>query len=189
MIMLEDSIVTGGFYLSTHMLHDSLYGHIHSFILPSLLTKGENPAFSTFICRIVHYLHTSFVLNDPGKEDHLLELCTMDGVRDLFLLFVITMFLNVFDDQTYQFPSVLANQPQDILQKIQDLFDLSAIPVNKRHHFCYARGLIFDLVFWFFNHYSFSNSDHFDDEIDGCRDVLDYVICHMTLGSIRWHPT
>jgi hypothetical protein len=96
MITLEDSIVTGGFYLSMHMLYDSLYRHIHSFILPSLLTEGKNPGFSTFIRHIVHYLHTSFVLNDPGEGDHLLELCTMDGVRDLFSLFVITMFLNIW---------------------------------------------------------------------------------------------
>jgi hypothetical protein len=92
------------------------------------------------------------------------------------------MFLNIFDDRTYQFPSVSANQLRDILQKIQDLLDLNAIPVNKRHHFCYVRGLIFDLVFLFFNHYSFSNSDHFDDEIDGYRNVLIPFFVH-----IGWH--
>jgi hypothetical protein len=27
------------------------------------------------------------------------------------------------------------------------------------------------------------------DHLEGSEEVLDYVICHMTLGSIRWHLT
>ena len=96
--MLEDAIVTGGFYLLTHTLHDSLYGCIHTFILPLLLTEGKEPSFSTFMHCIVHYFHNSFVLNDQDQGDHLPNLCTMDGVRNLLSLFAATMFLNIFDD-------------------------------------------------------------------------------------------
>ena len=104
--MLEDSIVTGGFYLSTHTFHDSLYGHIHTFILPLLLTEGKEPSFSTFTCHIVHYFLNSFILNNQDEGDHLPNLCTTDGARDLFSLFAATMFLNVF---AYQSPSISAD--------------------------------------------------------------------------------
>ena len=133
--MLEDAIVTGGFYLSTHTFHDSLYGCIHTFILPSLLTEGKEPSFTHCI---VHYFHNSFLLNNQDKGDHLSNLCAMDGVGDLFSLFAASMFLNVFDDQSYQSLLISANQTHDSLQKVQDLFDLNAIPVVERLHFCYT---------------------------------------------------
>jgi hypothetical protein len=38
---------------------------------------------------------------------------------------------------------------------------------------------MFDLVFWFFNHYLFSNSDHFDDKINKYHDVLVPFFVHI----------
>jgi hypothetical protein len=48
------------------------------------------------------------------------------------------------------------------------------------------QGLIFDLVFWFFDHYSFSNSDHFDDKIDGYCDVLILFFVHIGRHILRY---
>jgi hypothetical protein len=45
---------------------------------------------------------------------------------------------------------------------------------------------MFDLVFWFFIHYSFSNSDHFDDEIDGYCDVLIPFFVHIGRHILRY---
>jgi hypothetical protein len=45
---------------------------------------------------------------------------------------------------------------------------------------------MFDLVFWFFNHYSFSNSNHFDKEIDGYRDVLIPFFVHIGQHILRY---
>ena len=128
---------------------------------------------------IVHYFHNSFDLNDQDEGDHLPNLCTMDGVRDLSSLFAVIMFLNIFNDWTYQSLLISANQTHNSLQKVQDLFDLNAIPVVERLHFCYTRGLVLDLVFWFFDHYSLLHGDYFDKEINGYQDVLIPFLVHV----------
>lgn len=113
----------------------------------------------------------------------------MDGVRDLFSLFAATMLLNVFDQRTYQIPSTSANQPHDILEKIQDLYDLNAIPVVERHHFCYTRGLVLDLVFWVFDHYSFSDCHNLEKEIDGYRTMLIPFLVHLCRQIMHYKRT
>ncbi|KAF8800472.1 hypothetical protein BYT27DRAFT_7026457, partial [Phlegmacium glaucopus] len=85
-VTMENTVITGGFYLSMHTLQDSLIGAIHTFILPSLLTEGEKPPFVMFARRLVHYFHNAFVLNDSSDRAHLPALSTLDGVRDLFAL-------------------------------------------------------------------------------------------------------
>jgi hypothetical protein len=132
---------------------------IHSFILPSLLTEGEHPPFTIFARRIVHYLHNAFVLRDPGDVDHLPSFSTMDGVQDLFSLFVITIFLNVLDDRTYQFPPGMLEENPQYLQRCHIIFDLNVIPLIERHHLCYTRGLVFSLIRWFFDNYKISRID------------------------------
>lgn len=127
----------------------------------------------------MQYIHNAFVLEDPGDGDHLPNLGTMDGVSDLFALFTITMFLNVFDDRTYCQPEISANQPKHRLATLQVNFDINAIPVTERLHFCYTRGLVFDLLFWFFNHYSISNRHDPDKEINGYRDLLIPFLVHV----------
>ena len=52
------------------------------------------------------------------------------------------------------------------LQQSYDIFDLNAIPVIERHHFCYTRGLSLDLLKWFFENYSFSSVELEEDDID-----------------------
>ena len=72
----------------------------YTFILPLLLTEGKEPSFSTFMCCIVHYFHNSFVLNNQDEGDHLPNLCTIDGVRDLLSLFAATMFFSSLQSPT-----------------------------------------------------------------------------------------
>lgn len=128
----------------------------------------------------MHYLHNSLVLNnDPGDRGHLPDLCNVDGVRDLFALFAVTMFSNALDDRTYQLPTISANQPRHTLQNIQNVFDLNAIPVIERHHFCYTRGLVLNIVLWFFDHYLLSNHNNVDEEIDGYDSILIPFLVHV----------
>ncbi|KAF8810356.1 hypothetical protein BYT27DRAFT_7070461, partial [Phlegmacium glaucopus] len=100
-VTMENTVITGGFYLSTHTLQDSLIGAIHTFILPSLLTEGEKPPFIMFAHCLVHYFHNVFILNNSSDRAHLPALSTLDGVQDLFTLFAIAIFLNVLDERTY----------------------------------------------------------------------------------------
>ncbi|KAF8813076.1 hypothetical protein BYT27DRAFT_7085351, partial [Phlegmacium glaucopus] len=185
-VTLENSVITGGFYLSTHTLFNSLMGLIHTFVLPSLLTEGKNPPFTIFIRRLVHYLHNSFILNDFSDRDHLPTFSSLDGVRDLFALFSTTVFLNVLDDRTYQFLPGSLDQNEDALQQCQDAFDLNAIPVVKRHHLCYIQGLALDLIHWFFDNYTFSDVNLDSDDVDGYMVILVPFTVHIGRQIIRY---
>jgi hypothetical protein len=177
--------MTGGFYLSTHTLLDSLYGRVHTFVLSMSMprSEGEDPSFSTFVRRIAHYFHNAFVLDDAGQWDHIPDLSTMDGVGDLFALFAAAMFLNVFDARTYQAPTISVNQSSHNQEKVRTYFDLNAIPVIERLHFCYTRGLVLDLVFWFFDQYSFTEEE---EEIDGYRAILIPFFVHVARHIERY---
>jgi hypothetical protein len=165
-ISLENTVVTGGFFLSCHTLYETLIGKIHSFVLPSLLTEGSRLPFSTFIRRIVHYMHNAYVVNDSSDRSHLLTFKSLDDIRDLFSLVTMAIFLNVFDERTYETCSESHRIDSAILEKCHDVFDLNAIPVFERHHICYIRGLSFDLLEWFFENYSFSSVELEEEDID-----------------------
>jgi hypothetical protein len=109
-----------------------------------------------FVRRLIHYLHNSWVEHDSSDTDHLPALSTMNGVRNLFSLFVIAVFANVLDERTYKLPT--DSFGQDLTQCYQ-VFDYNAIPIVERHHLCHARGLTFDLIRWFHDHYSLSYID------------------------------
>lgn len=165
-ITLESTVVTGGFYLSSHTLYETLMGHIHSFVLPSLLTEGEKPVLSIFIRRIVHYMHNAYVGNDSSDRSHLLSFSTLDDVRDLFSLVTMAIFLNVLDERTYQLSSEAYQEDPITLQQCHVAFDLNAIPVIERHHLCYTRGLSIDLLDWLFETYAFSSVELEEDDLD-----------------------
>ena len=165
-ISLENTVVTGGFFLSSRTLYETLIGRIHSFVLPALLTEGKNPPFTIHIRRIVHYMHSAYIVNDSSDRSHLLPFSSMDDARDLFSLATIAIFLNVFDERTYQLSSDTHQAGPTALQQCHDIFDLNAIPVIERYHLCYTRGLSLDLLEWFFENYSFSNVDLDEDDVD-----------------------
>lgn len=185
-ITLEHAVVTGGFYLSTHTMYESLIGQIHSFILPSLLTEGKFPPLSTFVRRIVHYMHNAHVINDSSDRGHLLSFSSLDDVRDLFSLVTMAIFLNVFDERTYQqSPEVFQENPT-ILERCHVLFDLNAIPVVERHHLCYTRGLSLDLLNWFFQNYSFACIDLEEDDVDAYTTIFIPFVVHIGRQVIRY---
>ena len=92
-ITLENAVITGGFYLSMHTLYESLMEMIHTFVLPSLLTEGENLPFTIFACRLIHYMHNALVMNDSSNKEHLPNISTLDSTCNLFALAIITMCL------------------------------------------------------------------------------------------------
>jgi hypothetical protein len=109
----------------------------------------------------------------------------MDGVLDLFSLFAITVFFNVLDERTYQFPA--GSQEDDAsIERRQKIFDLNAIPVIERYHLCYTRGLSLDLINWFFENYQFSHVDFHVDEIDGYLAILVPFIAHLGRQIVRY---
>lgn len=171
-ISLENTVATGGFYLSSHTLYETLIGQIHSFILPLLLTEGERPPFNTFIRRIVHYMHNAYVVNDSSDRSHLLLFRSLDDARDLFSLVTMAIFLNVFDERTYELCSEKHQDNPAALKKCHDIFDLNNIPVIERHHMCYIRGLSLDLLEWFFENYSFSSVELDEDDVDAFGSIF-----------------
>lgn len=186
LITLEHTVVTGGLYLSTHTLYETLIGRIHSFVLPSFLTEGKEPSFSTFLRRIVHYMHNAYVLNDSSDRSHLLTFSTLDDARDLFSLVTIAIFLNVLDDRTYELSSDTYQEDNTVLQQCQEVFDLNAIPVIERYHLCYTRGLSFDLLNWFFENYSFSSDNLEEDDMDAFTSIFIPFLVHIGRQIIKY---
>ena len=185
-VTLEHTVVTGGFYLSSHTLYETLVGLIHSFVLPSLLTEGKKPPLTIFARRLVHYMHNSYIVNDSSDRSHLLSFSTLDDARDLFSLVTVAIFLNVLDDRTYQLSSETFQEDPAVLQQCHDFFDLNAIPVVERHHLCYTRGLSIDLLNWFFENYSFSSIDLEDDDVNGYTVIFIPFIIHIGRQIVRY---
>jgi hypothetical protein len=153
-------------------------GRIHTFILPSLLTEGKTPPFAIFIRRIVHYMHNAYVLSDSSDRSHLLPLSSIDDARDLLALATMAIFLNIFDERTYQLSTETHQEDPNALQQCHDTFDLNAIPVVERHHLCYTRGLSLDLLEWFFENFSFSSVELEEDDVDAFRTLfIPFIVC------------
>lgn len=181
-------MVTGGYYLSSSTLRNSLLGLIHTFVLPSLLTEGESPPFSMFARRMVQYFHNAFVLKDLSDNDHLPCLSTIEGVHNLCALFVLAIFLNALDKRTYHLAHEIPNDNLDTLLQYQQKFDLNAIPVIERHQNCYTRGLAMDLSLWFFSRYDILDGNT-EAAVDGHETVLFPFTAHIARQILRYHRT
>ena len=154
-------------------------GRIHSFVLPSLLTEGKNPPFTMFIRRIAHYMHNAYVVNDSSDRSHLLSFLSLDDARDLLALVAMGIYLNVLDERTYQWSFETHKDDPTALQKCHDNFDLNAIPVVERHHLCYTRGILLDLLEWFFEIFSFSSAQLEEDDIDAHHMIFIPFVVHI----------
>jgi hypothetical protein len=91
-------------------------------------------------------MHNAYVLNDSSNREHLLYFLTLDDARDFMSLVVMAIFLNVFDERTYQLSSETFETNPTVLQQCHAVFDPNAIPVVERYHLCYNRGLALDLL-------------------------------------------
>ena len=72
MVAIEDCVITGGYYLSSYTLTNSLYGLIYSFILGASMATPDDILPGLYIRWLVHYFHNSYVVNnllDTGKKD------------------------------------------------------------------------------------------------------------------------
>jgi len=96
----------------------------------------------------------------------------MDDVKALFALFAVAIYGNVFDKRTYLPFIHSVNDPSPEEREQQKESDINAIPLLERRHYCYTRGLAFDLMFWFLNHYGFSPSIQELDDNDAYGDFL-----------------
>ena len=80
-------------------------------------------------------------------------------VEALVLLCAMALFMNALDERTYvpfaQAGAVITPEERE-RQKRQDLNSISHI---ERRHFCYVRGLAFDLARWFFSNYELEGYD------------------------------
>ena len=112
-----------------HTLYESLMGMIHTFVVPSLLTEGNNLPFTIFARWLVHYMHNALVMNDSSDKEHFPNISTLDGARNLFALAIIAILLNVFDKRTDLLLLDTLKPDIENLQQCQDIFDLNAIPV------------------------------------------------------------
>ena len=77
----------------------------------------------------------------------------INDVESLLGLFAIAVFMNALDRRTYlPFAQAASSLTAEAIQAQQNT-DINAIPLLERRHCCYVRGLAFDLLGWFYNHY------------------------------------
>ena len=177
MLTVEDCVITGGYFLSAYT---SIYGLIHSFISGVSVGDADDILPGVYIRRLVHYFHTSYVVNnlvDTGNKSLLFCLIHVHNkiyrgwipppshlqgyprrrqkcdVKAFFALFAMAIFGNAFDKRTYMPLIFTVDGPSEDELKAQKQVDINAIPPLERQHYCYARGLVFNLIPWFFNHY------------------------------------
>jgi hypothetical protein len=141
-ISLDHTVVTGGFYLSSHTLYETIMGEVHAFVLPLLLVEGKLPSLTILIRRIVHYMHNAYVTNDSSDRSHLLTFSTLDNARDLFSLIATAILLNALDNRTYELSSETYQEDPTHLQQssISTLFLLSSAII-------YVTRVAFQLTF------------------------------------------
>jgi hypothetical protein len=96
----------------------------------------------------------------------------MDDMKALFALFAMAIYANVFDKRTYLPFIHSVNDPSPEEREQQKESDINAIPLLERRHYCYTRGLAFDLMFWFLNHYKFTQAMEEFDEDDAYGDIV-----------------
>ena len=53
------------------------------------------------------------------------------------------------------------------------------IPVVERYHLCYTRGILLDLLEWFFENFSFSSVDLEEDDIDAHQTIFIPFVVHI----------
>jgi hypothetical protein len=94
----------------------------------------------------------------------------IDDVKALFALFAMAIFGNVFDKQTYMPLIYTVDGLSEDELKAQKQADINAIPPLERQQYCHTRGLAFDLIHWFVNHYSLVKPNQEPD------DVSNYVL-------------
>jgi hypothetical protein len=93
--------------------------------------------------------HHLFTFKDIVNEHGTVVKKGIDDAKALFALFAMAIYGNVFDKCTYMpFINSVDDLEEDEL-KNQKESDINAIPLIERHHYCYTRGLAFDLLFWF----------------------------------------
>ena len=100
--------------------------------------------------------HHLLTFKDVIDENGTVVKNAMDDVKAFFALFVMAIYANVFDKRTYLPFIHSVNDPSPEEREQQKESNINAIPLLERRHYCYTRGLAFDLMFWFLNHYQFS---------------------------------
>jgi hypothetical protein len=83
-VAVEDCVITGGHYLSSYTLTQSLYGLVHSVMLGSSVADPDDIVPGLYIRRLVHYFHTAYVVNnllDTGKKDFFCKLIQPDHLN------------------------------------------------------------------------------------------------------------
>jgi hypothetical protein len=99
--------------------------------------------------------HHLLTFKDIRDDDGKVVKKGMDDVKAIFSLFAMAIFANVFDKRTYLPFNHTFSEPSPEELERQKKADINAIPPLERRHYCYTRGLAFDLIFWFLNHFGF----------------------------------
>jgi hypothetical protein len=100
--------------------------------------------------------HHLLTFKDVVDENGTVVKSAMDDVKALFSLFLMSIYGNAFDKRTYMPFNHSVDEVSPEEREEQRQSDINAVPVLERRHYCYARGLAFDLLYWFLNRYGFA---------------------------------
>ena len=112
--------------------------------------------------------HHLLTFKDIRDDDGKVVKKGMDDVKAIFSLFAMAIFANVFDKRTYLPFNRSFSEPSPEELERQKEADINAIPPLERRHYCYTRGLAFDLIFWFLNRFGFHKPMEETDDAYDC---------------------
>jgi len=160
-LVASDDVIPGLYIRRlVHYFHSSYVENVIDAGKKYCFLLGNSASSRKFIDDDYHHLLT---FKDVVEDDGTVVKKGMDDVKALFALFAMALYANVLDKRTYMpfIHSVNELSPQE--REEQRDSDINAISLLERRHYCYTRGLAFDLLFWFFNNYSFAKAGDEDD--------------------------
>lgn len=183
------SICLGDHFISTSTLGDTLYGLSHCLMGEVLITNTSHPEAVLLLQRFVHYFHAEFIKGHPDFDNlpgHLPDLRTNEGFMDFINLCSLTIFFNVLDPRTYQFPPS-ASQPDDLDKRRYEEYDLNAIPEMDRRRFAFSRGLCCQLIEWLDANFDLINPQDNSDELPpSCIEFFRKQVMHHGMYLIDY---
>ncbi|KDR83318.1 hypothetical protein GALMADRAFT_54761 [Galerina marginata CBS 339.88] len=152
------TICTGGHYIASATIQDTMIRLIHTFMLDSYISNTNHTPTRILLCWLASLYYQGLVKKKYKRYEvthaHLFDFESFASVLDLMAFCNLIIFINVLDFQTYMFNKYIAvndikHLSQERLAAIE-AFDHNTVPPKDRMRYQNARGQAYALIDWLF---------------------------------------
>ncbi|KDR65087.1 hypothetical protein GALMADRAFT_82293, partial [Galerina marginata CBS 339.88] len=151
------TICSGGHYISTPNMQDTLIGLIHTFMLDDFITNINHPPTRILFCRMATFYYDDLVQKKYNKfaaHGHVFNIQNFSGVLDVISFCNLIILINVLDFRTYMYNGefTVNNFKRLTKERIASIeaFDYNALSAKERMRYQYARGQAYAILDWLF---------------------------------------